>query len=308
MSTLCACSGAGPAPARGGLDAARFVGQRTADRSLLYVSDHDNNRVAIFRAGGRTPVRFVGSLAVTAPFALWVDSAQHIFVAENGGTANAVVLGFPRDASQPYVSLTPSNGVAGTSGAICGDGSGTLYVEALTSGNIDIFAPGATSPTGELAVPAAASAQDGYFNGCTVDDSGNLFVTYGSNAGGVPAYLVEFKAGETSPTMLIDGLTNTYAEQPVLDYEGNLIFAAANGDLLIAAPPYTAKTGAFAVPGNIFGFAFASDHALWTVNGPGDTVERRYPKGKQLRSIPSDGLGSTLYGPAIPPAATTARI
>lgn len=138
---------------------------------------------------------------------------NYVYVADN--YANTVWI-FPAEGLDPTPVGSVTNGVVAPQGLAI-DSAGNLYVANSGANTVTIYPPGSATPSltlqQDLTTPAAVA----------VDTNGNVWVSneLGSNQGSV----VEFPAGQTTPSTMLTGL-NPYGV--ATDSSGNLYVGAHN--------------------------------------------------------------------------------
>ncbi|HEY2474605.1 MAG TPA: hypothetical protein VGI19_07350 [Candidatus Cybelea sp.] len=257
MLMLAACSGGSELPAVGGSSLQtlhRNVAPRRswmahidAKMPLVYVSDQQNNAIIVFNAKSGAVVGQIMGNGLDFPQGIFVDEKHNLWVANQ---LLHDVLVFARGSTTPSETLDDSNGYA-MDVTVCRNG--TVYVTNNTSlstgsGNIEVYAGGSTTPTGELIFPNLAYE---YFLTC--DRKGNIFSTitnlYFTND------VVEFKKGKQSgATDLNIPLNNVGAIK--LDAAGNLLIDDQGTNTLTEYTEAGKATGkSIMLTGNVYDFA-----------------------------------------------------
>jgi hypothetical protein len=121
-------------------------------------------------------------------------STNRVFVADN---FSSTVWIFPAGGLNPNPIGSITNGISGPQG-LAVDASGNLYVANSSNNTVTIYPPGATTPSltlhQDLTTPASVA----------VDSKGNVWVS--NELGSFEGSVVEFPAGQTTPSTVIGGL------------------------------------------------------------------------------------------------------
>lgn len=140
-------------------------------------------------------------------------SSNHVYVADN--FASTVWI-FPAGGTNPNPVGSITNGIVGPQG-LAVDAAGKLYVANSGNDTVTIYPPGSSSPSltlhQDLTTPAAVA----------VDSKGNVWVS--NELGSYEGSVVEFPAGQTTPSTVISGL-NPYGV--AIDSANNLYVANYN--------------------------------------------------------------------------------
>ena len=180
-------------------------------KRLVYLSNFLGGEVAVFDAHGS----LVGAInGLTNPSGMFVDTSENLWVTN---TYAYNVLVYPRGATAPSMKLADP-GELPVDVSVCPNG--TVYVSNLEnssqsgSGNVAVYAPGATSPTGTLSYPNQAS---NYFVTC--DANNNVFTTLFIGSAGA---VVEYPHGEQKGAVNL-GVTLEFPGGIKPDPAGNLV-------------------------------------------------------------------------------------
>ncbi len=265
-----------PAKTPGGL----YVGQFSANVINEYTLPDKNN------SAPRCTVGFVGAvngIGVNAKHVLYVpnDSPRGIYL-------------WAANCGKSLPTLSDGNGQPAD---VAFDGT-TVYVDDATTGGIDVFAHGATAPTGTLSNAAIAGSNFGV----AVDGKHNVFESSQTGSGVV----VEYAGGKEPGSVL--AITGTATPQGLeFDKKGNLLVMDTTNGVLIYAPPYDGAPKHVITPQNFSVYAkldaanknlYLSDIVMGTVDA------YTYPAGAFEYSI-SNGLlqGNSVEGIAVDPPA-----
>ena len=251
---------------------------------LVYVSDVDFNTVTVFDRGGQTVGRIGG---LNGPEGLFVDADHNLWVANSGASQ---ILEFARGATSPTKILSDKGGLP-SDVTMCPNG--TLYVSNsklsnARGGNILLYAPGSTRPTGKLTFPHEFQA---YFLTC--DAAGNIFETLTiinkmTGAGG--AAVVEYPGGRQAGATRLPMKHSFFPGGIKQDHAGNLLIAEGvsineyteaglpTGVSIKSPDSYTAPVG-IDVTGNVLGVALFDPTGR---DAEGQTYA--FPKGTALQA------------------------
>jgi hypothetical protein len=125
-----------------------------------------------------------------------IPDAQHKYVYVADNYAGTVWI-FPAGKANPNPTGSITTGIVGPQG-LAVDGSGNLYVANTSGGTVTVYPPGGSSPSltlsQDLTDPTAVA----------VDSKGDVWVS--NEEGGYQGSLVEFPAGQTTPSTVINNL------------------------------------------------------------------------------------------------------
>ncbi len=180
---------------------------------LVYVTDVASGAVTVFDRGGLKVGRIGG---FNNPLGLFVDADHNLWVANSSASQ---ILEFARGATSPTKILSDKGGLP-SDVTMCPNG--TLYVSnsklSRFGGNILLYAPGSTRPTGRLTYP---NVFRNYFLTC--DAAGNIFSTLTLNPGG--GAVVEYPGGRQAGAKQLPIKLSNFPGGIKQDHAGNLLIA-----------------------------------------------------------------------------------
>ncbi|MGB8909628.1 MAG: hypothetical protein WCC84_12865 [Candidatus Cybelea sp.] len=206
--------------------AAHILARRDSNPNVLYVAG--NNEIGIFPLHRNEPQLGTINAGIDGPHGLYVDSSNTLYVANSD---NSTVTVYPFGATYP--SATYSQDLDGPQFPTV-DNNGDLFVSNL-NGTVVEYPPGSTYPSQVLYMP---NNPKGYAaHGIAVDQQGNLYVTYQTDATNYNDPIAEFAAGSTQGVDL--GIVLHRAEGLFVDNSGNIIGETPEGNvnLLEVFPP-----------------------------------------------------------------------
>jgi hypothetical protein len=265
---LAATQGA-PAAARAASTSVRHDG----NRSLVYVSDENRNRIAVFREDGK-PVGTI-TRGLRYPQGLFVDARGTLYVANRGANN---VLEFQRGSTAPTRVLDDA-GAQPEDVTVCPNG--TIYVANILDdsggGNITVYAGTSRHASGMLTF----SGGEMFFLAC--DPQGNLFATL---VLGTTGTVVEFPNGQQAGATMLPILFGGNPAGIASDGLGNLLlvygvgvteFTEAGSPTGLQIPTLGFTQIALSRNGDLLLGASASGGALYTF--PGGSYVRGYDTG-----------------------------
>lgn len=212
------------------------VGGPDMTTGLVYVSDFDSNTVTVFSRSGAVINQIQN---VPGPQGLFVDRNHNLWVAASAGSPSrsSGVYKFARGSTSPSNVLNDPTGRP-SDVTICPNG--TIYVSSIDNkteqGNIMIYAPGATNPTGTL----TTNGEDDFYLTC--DTAGNVFSTFVNDvagSGGVVEYVGGVEFGHSVLPIKLSATPGGIKP----DNAGNLLVAEQNADTITEYTEAGAPTG-----------------------------------------------------------------
>jgi hypothetical protein len=215
----------------------------------------------------------------TNPQGIAIDSRRNLYVVDQG---KGDVLVFHRNAKTPFETLSDPDGIPFQ---VVVRSDGTVYVSneynfSLGNGNVAEYAPGSTSPTGEITDPNFNLVED-----VGLDSKNNLYVTYDNPhvVGKVNEYSPGSTRGKTLPFSLggAGGIAFDRADDIVVcDTTAPAVKVFAQG---ASTPKYefgTKETDPWDVA-----LAARATRAFVTNPFSGNTYEYALPNGRKLHTI-----------------------
>lgn len=249
----------------------------------LYVTDEGDGIVDVFALPS---LSLVGQITtdISQPEGIATDRHGNVYVSNLG---NNTVTIYHQGQTSPYLALTESSGPDDVAVA------SNLYVLAAdVGGGVDVYAPGASSPSSRLTNSAISSVY-----GVGVDSHNNV---YAAGFGGAGAVVVEYTNMSGSGTNL--GLTGLSDPAGVLvDNHSNLVVSDIGASLIDIYPPgMTAPSSTISVTSPDRTSINNLENTLYVPQGGNDTVDiLSYPAGSPLGSL---GLTNFVSGTATAPA------
>ncbi|HVR46098.1 MAG TPA: hypothetical protein VMT95_05625 [Candidatus Binatia bacterium] len=249
----------------------------------LYVSDEGDGVVDVFALPSLSLVGQI-TAGLSQPEGIATDRLGNLYVSNLSG--NTVTV-YHQGKTSPYLTLTGSSGpddvaVAKNGYVLAGD----------TGGGVDVYPPGATSPSTRLINSAISSVY-----GVGVDSHNNV---YAAGFGGAGAVVVEYANMAGSGTNL--GLTGLGGPAGVLvDNHGNLVVSDIGLSLIDIYPPgKTSPSSTISVTSPDRTSINNLENTLYVPQGGNDSVDiLSYPAGSSLGSL---GLTNFVSGAATAPA------
>jgi hypothetical protein len=251
-------------------------------KKLLYVSDEGDGVIDVFSLPSLSMVGQI-TAGLSEPEGIATDSHGNLYVSNLG---NGTVTVYHQGQTSPYLTLTESNGpddvaVAKNGYVLAGD----------TSGGVDVYPPGATSPSSRLTNSAIFSVY-----GVGVDSHNNVYAA----GTGSSAVVIEYANMAGSGTNL--GLTGLSAPTGALvDNHGNLVVSDFSASLIDIYPPgHTSPSGTISVTFPDRTSINNLENTLYVPQGSDDSVDiLSYPSGSPTGSIK---LTNFISGTATAPA------
>jgi hypothetical protein len=248
----------------------------------LYVSDEGDGVVDVFALPSLSLVGQI-TTGISQPEGIATDKHGNLYVSNLG---NGTVTVYHQGQTSPYLTLTESSGPDDVAVA------SNLYVLAAdTGGGVDVYPPGATSPSTRLTNSAISSVY-----GVGVDSHNNVYA-----AGfGTSAVVIKYANMAGSGTNL--GLTGLSGPAGVLvDNHSNLVVSDIGASLIDIYPPgQTSPSGTISVLSPDRTSINNLENTLYVPQGGNDSVDiLSYPAGSSLGSL---GLTNFVSGTATAPA------
>jgi DNA-binding beta-propeller fold protein YncE len=254
----------------------------------LYVTDNNNNDVAVFKYGKWTSVGTITS-GIVSPYADWVDRSGNLYVTNNQTNPTNIV---EYDSSGNQI-FTYSAGIREPAG-VTTDKYGNVY-EADQFGMVDEYAQGSNVATATCSLPYGDQA-----TAVAVNRRGGVFVSFysfSSETGGIVAYP---RGLHNNPYPCLNSVLPVKLFEPTgmaFDTQGNLLVCDANyyvHAVDVIAPPFNSVTGTLG-SGWSFPTSVTIDRAgtqvYVTDAGAGDVSVFTYPGGANVATLGSaDGL------------------
>ncbi len=251
-------------------------------KKLLYVSDEGDGVIDVFKLPSLSLIGQITS-GVNQPEGIATDKHGNLYVSNLSG--NTVTV-YHQGQTSPYLTLTESNGpddvaVAKNGYVLAGD----------VGGGVDVYPPGATSPSTRLTNPAIFDV-----DGVGVDSNNNVYAA----GTGSSAVVIEFANMSGSGTNLgLTGLTSPAGA--LVDNHGNLVISDFAAGLIDIYPPgHTSPSGTISVSEPDRTSINNRENTLYVPQGSNYSVDiLSYPGGSTLGTI---GLSNFISGTATAPA------
>jgi hypothetical protein len=253
-------------------------------KKLLYASDEGQGYVEIFKVPSYSMVGEITS-GINEPEGIATDKKGNLYVSNLGG--NTVTVYKPGKTS-PSLTLSETDGPDDVA-----VGSNGYVYAADVEGGIDVYPPGATSPTTRL---TSSNLAYGVF-AVGVDGSNNV---YGGGFGAAGAAVVEFANASGSGTNL--GLTGLEDPSGILiDNKNDVVVSDFElGEILIYPSGQTSPSSTIAAPDADRSAVNKTENEIFAPEGANDEVGvYDYPSGTLVTNIP---LGGFTSGTALSPA------
>ena len=260
--------------------------KKKKQKKLLYVSDEGQGFVEIFRVPSYSMVGEITS-GMNEPEGIATDKKGNLYVANLGGPTVTV---YKPGTTIPSRTLSEPDGPDDVA-----VGSNGYVYAADVDGGIDVYPPGATSPSSRL---TSSDLAYGVY-GLGVDGSNNV---YGGGFGAAGAAVVIFPNASGSGTNL--GLTGLDDPTGVLiDNKNDVVVSDFEQEAILIYPPgKTSPSSTITVPDPDRSALNKTEGEIFAPEGDYSGVGvYDYPSGTPVASIPIGGFAS---GTALSPAPT----
>jgi hypothetical protein len=191
--------------------------------------------------------------------------------------------------------------VGGTPLGISSDKTNNIYVSAFPHNFIDVYAPGATTPTNTLTDTQMSTI---YY--IATDQKGNLFADgWGVGGPGSGLQIDEFKKGSQASIKLIS-IAGLFPGGMTMDKTGNLYVAdegnGTGGFIGVLKPPYKTVSRSFGYSGTITGIDLDKLGNIWAANlnaGGADALQEYSKNGTLMFTSPALPAGTYSYSIAV---------
>jgi hypothetical protein len=248
------------------------------DERFLYISDFSRGVVEIYPVHGRNQSP-IGQITMRYPSALAVANNGDLFVS---ASLDSVILAFHKGATAPFETLT-----GGSAFGLTFDPAGNLYAD-TGSNAVNVYAPGATSPTktlfdGNISLIAGGDA---------VTAGGDVFLVGDENGPPFTSEVDEFPVGSSNATKLPIVLQGGGDGLAVDDANNLIVMDPTALTVSVYAPPYTnAAISTFSLGGRPSGIGMGrKDKTIWISNNPAPPGR---PEGHKYRATTGALVDST---------------